>query len=349
MKREEKAYRDRSVDVMKGLLVVQMVLCHCVQFFGNESRTVQKEICEYINLTTFSGFLFAFGLSCYYAYFSRSLRDSWRRMVRTAVKCLLAFYLSSLCYIAFVEYDYYDPRVIKQVLLLQKYAGWSEFLASFFGIMVVGLAGFPLFRRMNGYLVALLGELGFLVTHLPYDQIQHPLLALFTGSGSYVTFPVFSYLFYFAAGVWFCKRRAEGKNKGEWLVAAAAVLLSVPEAVYYAQNGALSGRFPPDWQFIFGGAGFVYLYDRISRINIPVTAAEVFRKGLAEIGGNAIFYLLFTNIMIFSLSASKFKLRNLSFAVKIYVVLMLSAWFCQHLVRPKTSLARRDTSGAREK
>ena len=52
------------MDILKGILVLQMVLCHCIQFFGRDSKPIQKQICDYINLTTFSGFFFAFGGSC---------------------------------------------------------------------------------------------------------------------------------------------------------------------------------------------------------------------------------------------------------------------------------------------
>ena len=38
--------RDDAADIMKGILVLQMVLCHCIQFFGRDTKPVQKQICE---------------------------------------------------------------------------------------------------------------------------------------------------------------------------------------------------------------------------------------------------------------------------------------------------------------
>lgn len=356
--------RDRSLDVMKGILVLQMVLCHCIQFFGNESWPVQKQICDYINLTTFSGFLFTFGFACQYAYFRKSFREAAPHMAKNAVRMLIAFYLSGICYIAFVEYEYYDPGAVPQMLLLQKYPGWSEFLASFFGVILIGLVFFGLFRRMNGWILAGIGALSFGLTFLPYDRITHPWAALFVGSTECQTFPVLQYLFYFAAGVYLCKamsaqrggeaggragaggrgipaavsqcggkaggREGAGGKKSalRWAVPAAAVLLTIPELVFYLRTGELSGRFPPDAMFVFGAGAFVYLYYCLSR-----KLAKWNVHFLSAIGENAIFYLLFTNCVIFAFAGSNFKLRGIRFALQFYVLLMLSAWFCQHTVR----------------
>lgn len=332
------SHRDPSVDVLKGILVLQMVLCHCIQFFGKDSAPVQRQICDYINLTTFSGFLFAFGFGCQYAYFSKSFRTAALRMARTAAKCLLAFYLSSICYIAFVEYDYYDPRVFRQVFLLQKYAGWSEFLASFFGVMLLALVLFFVFQRMNGYLLAGVGGFSLALTFLPYDRIHHPWAALFIGSTDYTTFPVLQYLFYFAAGVYLCRRKG---GKG-WIPAAVAVLLSLPEVWCYGTTGYLSMRFPPDWRYVFGASAVVYFYYLISRRlcaeQKSVRAVAALRNVLSQLGKNAVFYLLFSNLLIFSFAGSNFKMKKISFAVEFYVLLMLAAWFCQHLIKGERAL-----------
>lgn len=422
-----KAARDWSLDIMKGLLVMQMVLCHCIQFFGNESWPVQKELCEYINLTTFPGFLFTFGAACQYAYFSKKFTQAAPRMLKDALKMLIAFYLSGICYIAFVEYDYYDPRVVPQLLTLQKYPGWSEFLASFFGVLLVAILLFGIFKRINLLILAVIGLISWRCTFLPYERITHPWLALFVGSTNYLTFPVLQYLFYFASGAWICKTMAAGKGggkdtrkgtgkgmgkapgngtgksvgKGEetgedeskyvgeskgaeeskvegndkrngvntaeavgqtareqtakerveisvsgprlkekvlntvsskkgWLIVLAAVLLSIPGLRHYARVRELSMRFPPDAAFVFGASMFVCLYYYLSRF-LAARPARI--RILSVIGENALFFLLFTNCVIFAFAGSRFKLRGFSFALLFYVLLMLSAWFVLHTVR----------------
>lgn len=318
--------RDRSIDVMKGILVIQMVLCHCIQFFGNDSWPIQKQVCDYINLTTFPGFLFAFGFACNYAYFSKSFIKAVPRMIKTAVKMLLAFYISSICYIAFVEYDYYDPRVPLQVVRLEKYAGWSEFLASFFAIMLIGAALFVAFQRINVWILAGIGVIGFALTYLPYSRITNPWVALIVGSRHYITFPILQYLFYFAAGVWLCKN---GMKRWKWMLAV-AFLLSVPEFVHYLGTDGLSDRFPPDGAFVFGASVIVFLYYVLSR---KLSGMNV--RILSVIGEDSIFYLLFTNIIIFAFAGSRFRQGGIQFAIVFYLLLMLTAWFCQHTVSRK--------------
>lgn len=321
--------RDDSVDIMKGMLVLQMVLCHCIQFFGRDSKPVQQQICDYINLTTFSGFLFTFGLSCWYAYFSRGFRYAAPRMLRTALKCLAAFWISSICYIGLVELDYYDPRVFRQILLLEKYAGWSEFLASFAGVMAAGLLLFSLFQKQNGYLTALCLAAGGLLTLIPYDRISDPRAALFVGSAHWITFPVLQYLFYFAAGVWFSRR----KIVWDFRILLVCAVLTLPELISYIRGGYLTNRFPPDAWFLFGAALFLYLYYLLAH---ALAARPVFGgicAFLRGIGMNTVFCLLLSNLAIFSFSAGKFKQRTFAFALLFDLVLMAAIWFILHLVR----------------
>lgn len=318
--------RDRSIDILKGILVIQMVLCHCIQFFGNESWPIQKQVCDYINLTTFPGFLFSFGFACNYAYFSKNWGKAVPRMIKTAVKMLLVFYLSSICYIAFVEYDYYDPRVPLQVVRLEKYAGWSEFLASFFAIMLIGAALFGVFRKINVWILSGIGVIGFALTYLPYSRITNPWVALLVGSRHYITFPVLQYLFYFAAGVWLCKK---GIEHWKWILST-AVFLSVPEFVHYFGTGELTSRFPPDGAFVFGASIVVFLYYMLSR-----KLSDMNVRILSVIGEDSIFYLLLTNIIIFAFAGSRFRQGGIHFAIKFYFLLILAAWFCQHTVKRK--------------
>ena len=320
--------RDDAADIMKGILVLQMVLCHCIQFFGRDTKPVQKQICDYINLTTFSGFMFTFGLSCWYAYFSRSFRQAAPRMIRTALKCLAAFWISSICYIGLVELDYYDPRVFRQIILLEKYAGWSEFLASFAGVMLVWLLLFGLFQRQNGWLTLLCLAAGGLLTLIPYGRIGDSRAALMIGSTGWITFPVLQYLFYFAAGVWFCRR----KIIWDFRIFLVCVMLSLPEIVCYIRSGCLTDRFPPDGWFLFGAVLFLYLYYQLAHAlagRWPCSRICAFLRGL---GMNTVFCLLLSNLVIFSFSAGKFKQRTFEFALLFYLVLMAALWFVLHLV-----------------
>jgi fucose 4-O-acetylase-like acetyltransferase len=82
--------RDEGIDIFKGILIILMILAHVIQFFGSNS-TVLSWLSVYVNLTTFSGFYFAFGYSSEIAYFSKEYSNVKKRMLITALKLLLAF------------------------------------------------------------------------------------------------------------------------------------------------------------------------------------------------------------------------------------------------------------------
>ena len=313
--------RDEAVDVMKGILVLQMVLCHCIQFFCDDANLAVHILRDYINLTTFSGFFFAFGVTSWYAYFRRPFRASIRRMLRTAVRLLFAFWISSICYVGLKELRYFDPRQIGLILSFHKYAGWSEFLASFFGVMVIGIVLFAVFQRINWLTVVILCAVSAATTFLPRSAVTSPLAALFVGSTQYTTFPVISYLFYFAFGVWICKNQWKWKP---WLFGMAAAAF-LPEFYYYLRHCSLTDRFPPDLWFLAGGALAVYLYFLLSQ--------KIRLRFLQEVGANSLFYLLVTNIVIFAFAGSKYKVYSIRYAVIFYLLLISGTWYLQTLVR----------------
>lgn len=238
--------RVREIDIMKGLLVLAMILCHCIQFFGEESTGLQKYLADFINLTTFSGFLFCFGYVCELTYYQKSFRKAVVKMGKNAVRMLIAFYISGIAYIAFAQRKSFSFERIFRVLLLREYPGWSEFLASFAAVLAAGIVLYPLMKRMNGKILMGITALSLAGCFLPYEQIHNPYLALLVGSSDYITFPVLQYGVFFAAGVWFCKK----KNSWDRKTLAAAVVAGIEFSIYYAKNGWLPGRFPPGILFI---------------------------------------------------------------------------------------------------
>ena len=87
--------RDDSLDMMKGCLTVLMVLSHLtyvVPFDGIGKFNA------YVNLTTFSGFMFCFGYVCWKAYIENEREDVVRRLLKGACKSLCAFYICGLGY-----------------------------------------------------------------------------------------------------------------------------------------------------------------------------------------------------------------------------------------------------------
>ena len=148
-----KKERNQEIDIMKGLLTLAMILCHCLQFFGKEDAGIEKILVNVINLTTFSGFLFCFGFVCCLAYFQGDTKRGIAHMLRNMIRLLLAFYISGIAYMAFKEQKIFRKDFLWEILTLRRYPGWSEFLASFAAVLLAGAVLLPVLRKTNGWVV----------------------------------------------------------------------------------------------------------------------------------------------------------------------------------------------------
>ena len=91
--------RDFTIDAVKGLLVIGMVYAHVLQFFSPMNfHPGFRAVSEYANLITFSGFVFCFGYTNQLAYYSKPFSNVYRKMLITALKTLIAFYVSGIAF-----------------------------------------------------------------------------------------------------------------------------------------------------------------------------------------------------------------------------------------------------------
>ena len=134
-KMRENQNRNHAIDMMKGWLAVLMTISHLTyvtSYWTNHIFT--KRFNAYVNLTTFSGFLFCFGYVCWSAYIDTDKKEVEKKLLHGAVKTLAAYYVSGISYLIF----YGKPSIdILSVLLLQKIPSLSEFLLSFLLIYII--------------------------------------------------------------------------------------------------------------------------------------------------------------------------------------------------------------------
>ncbi len=315
--------RKREIDICKGILTFTMILCHCIQFFGYEDQGVQMVLVNVINITTFSGFLFCFGYASDLAYYQKEWKASVPRMAKNAVRILLAFYISGLAYMICVEDKIFRQDLIMDILFLKRYPGWSEFLASFTAVLAVGIVLFPVFKKMNGWMMAAAAVLSAAACFLPYGRVHNSWLALLIGSRDFITFPVVQYGVFFAAGIWMCRKKMVWNP---WILLG-TVLAAIPAAIQLAKVGYLPERFPPSVFYIAGGAVFVYLYYLLScgleRVREKTKGIEVLAGYLERIGKESLLYLLLSNMIIFALKASSFSFRSEMYAYVSFVVILI--------------------------
>lgn len=321
MHAEMKTGRKREIDIMKGILTVTMILCHSIQFFGEEKDFIQALLVNLINITTFSGFLFCFGYVGNMAYFQKNWTEGVRKMGKNALRILIAFYISGIAYVALVEGKIFRLDFIEEVLFLRKYPGWSEFLVSFSAMLLAAMICFPVYKRLNGWILIFLALLSGVFCFIPYDAVNNSWMALLVGSRHYVTFPVIQYSFFFAVGIWFCKNGIRWK----WQIFLLCLCLGVPCFYHYRTTGYLPERFPLSIWFLCGGSIFVYLYYLLACYMEKVQNGIFMRvtEYLERVGSESLYYLLFSNLMIFALDCSNFSFRSVGYGYIYFIVILL--------------------------
>lgn len=325
-----RAYR---IDILKGILTIQMIFAHCLQFYVDLDRNqTALHISEYINLTTFSGFLFCFGYASCLAYFGREWREAAGRLFKNALRLLAGFYLSSLCYVVFVEKIPLRTDLVLELLLFKRLAGWSEFLFSFALVMLLECILFPLFTEKCKWGLPGMAVISVLICLLPHREAGSIIGSLIGGTGG-AYFPVIPYGLYFLAGIWFARRRI-GFKKIILAIACGATIWHTIDYVWI--SGQQPSRFPLSFSYLIGGALYVYLYYLIATALEKKTEALPLRY-LAGIGRNSLFYLLLSNLIIFAVTATKFYKKEMNYSVGLFFVILFIIWYLQGLCKKKES------------
>ena len=294
--------RDLKMDFLKGLLVLGMVGCHVFQFFVPLNlHPVADRLTWYVNAVTFSGFVFTFGYTNTLAYYRKDFSSVWVKMLRNSWRLLLAFYGSGIAFRVFVTNQPMTFKMIKPILLLADMPGWSEFIISFAYFMVIGMVGFGLFQSLlkkPKWLLVISGLL-LMTTFIPYDLITFNPLGVLIGTRNFAVFPVLQYMPYYLLGMYFSE-----VNVGmDWKFGLGATLMTLSGFIYMAMNAwQLPGRFPPTIFWILLPGLPIYLY---YCMGILVTDRWEMGHLINGFGRYSMYYLLMSNVLIFSLSGTK--------------------------------------------
>lgn len=295
--------RERAIDLFKGLLVIGMVYCHTLQFFSDPQVYPNGQtVIDIVNLITFSGFVFGFGYVSQLAYYAKPFRQAAPRMLLTALKTLIGFYVSGIAYRLFIDGRRLSWDNIRPILTINDMPGWSEFLVSFTYLMLAGLVLFvPLRclaeRRWLGFAAA--GAL-LLTTLIPYGSIHGMKLGPLIGTRDFASFPVLQYFPYYLIGMLFARYRIGWNWKV--LVGAAAATGAFLWKWLSAEDRVLPERFPPSVWWIVGPAlllyGYYLLARQMERVPRPFAPIEA-------LGRNVLWYLVLSNVLIFALKSNQ--------------------------------------------
>lgn len=317
--------RNHSIDFMKGVLVIGMILAHVIQFLGKHN-VVTSEISSFINCITFSGFFFCFGYVFYVAYLSKTLSAVWERILNTSFKTLIAFYISGFCYCAVLKRGM-SQNWIWKILTLNYIPGYSEFLISFALVSLIGLIFFiPLQKSLKyKWLTLLIGIILLFTTFIPYPKVTCTQLGLLIGTKKFCAFPVLQYFPLWLAGAFFAKYKIKWSRN----VFIVAFWCSLTYLISKSLKSPLLVRFSPSALWIISPLFFIYCYYLISTIfckykwSVPII----------RIGQNTLFYLLSSNIIIFIITTLGLNRISLFYCILLTILILFIIKYFISIIR----------------
>ena len=316
--------RNIPIDFFKGILVVMMILAHSLQFFVNlNASVVASKISDYVNLTTFSGFVFAFGYVSYHAYLKKDFLAASKRLFINMLKLLFAFYISSFAFVVLIRNPFFSTDIVLDVLLVRWLAGYSEFLFSFVCLMVLCTVLFPLLKRLNSTGALIIIAVSLIATFIPYRDVN-PILGSFIGGTNFAYFSVVQYFGFFVIGIMFASKEIVFDKKALIIGLAATSVFLV-----YTHVFGLPSRFPVSAIWIIGPAGFLYIYYLLANY-MPISAKT---EVLANIGSKSLYYLVFSNILIFALYSSRFYEMGVPTALMVFCITVAICFFLASIVK----------------
>lgn len=292
------------MDFFKALLVFGMILAHTIQLAMHTENQVLLVFSRYINLVTFSGFLFSFGYVSRLAYLEKSRAAIWRRLLRNFLATLLAYYISAAALWAFPLLAAGEPlqlRSLLRILFFVRIQGYSEFLLSFAMLNVFVYCFFGLIQRAlhRNWLFFLILACCALSTFIDYSKVTLNLLGVFIGTTEFNAFPILQYFPYYLIGARLAGEQEAQKNKKAFL----AVSLCCTGAFFlYTALRGLPFRFPPSLPWVIGGSFFIALYYLLAE---QVEAARQrlpapFVRCCTFVGRNTLYFLLYSNLLLFA-------------------------------------------------
>lgn len=310
--------REKSIDFFKTLLVIGMITAHCIQFLGNMDTKIQYIISLFVNLITFSGFMFCFGYASNIAYFKKEKQDVFKKLIKNIFNILIVFYISGIGYSLLISNDLSLTKIVK-ILILWTIPGYSEFLAGFCVLNLMILLLFDKIKQIlsNKKIFLTVLIISLVCTFIPYKFIFINQIGLFIGSEKFSCYPVLQYLGYFLIGAYFQQNTIKYNLK--YLIV--STIGTSIFATYTLINNSVPKRFPPSFYWIVGSSLLLYVYYLIC---IYITNKFDVKQFVYFIGKNTLSFLLCSNIILFTLKHLLFNTHlNLLAIITLNIIVIL--------------------------
>lgn len=308
--------RNVAIDVFKGLLVIGMVLSHVLSFYGDGKSVFEGKIMLFINNITFSGFVFCYGYACWLSYFSKNMKEVYKRMLISGLKTLIAYYLSGIYISTITNQLHFTFPDILSVIIFQKLPIFSEFLIAFTLFIIIGLLLFHIFAIIaENKIIFWIIYTFFLSTSIfLYNGTKNTILSLFIGANGFYSFPVIQYMPFFLLGIYFARHKVKFNL---FIFIGAFIGSAYTLFEFFTKNGFVPQRNPPALTWLSGSMFFLYLYYLASNF---IASIKINTEIVQMPGRNVLFYLLVSNCIIV---AFRKRVNNL-FTCFIIAVVILS-------------------------
>lgn len=323
--------REKSIDLLKAILVLLMILAHTFQLIMRTDATPidkNNRLIIYINLICFSGFLFCFGYSAYIAYLRKDKKDIKLKLLKNIIKLLIAFYISGISYFVIV-YRSLDIFKIAEIFWLLYIPNYSEFLASFMILNLIILIFFNYFKKIleNKKIFITCIVISLILTCIPYNLMKHPWLSLIIGRNG-ICFPILQYMSLFLFGMYFAKFKPRFRISTMLFTLIAFIIFEIG----VSNNWNLVGRFPPKILWIVGSYFFIYILYYFSVYICKRYEESNFLNFILFIGRNTLIFLIISNLIIFIFHRYiPYKEVNVFLAINIYIFVTGMCYICSKI------------------
>ncbi|MDO8513543.1 MAG: acyltransferase family protein [bacterium] len=303
-----KPARDYSLDIIRGIVVLIMIIAHAIDFYHDGSSTFLHYLVISINTITFTIFLFLSGAIAYLVYLKNHYSEKTLfHHIGRRLGLLLGSYYVLVCISLFdkiISASLYDQlRLILDVLLFRNVPSYTEFLIPFllFSLLII-----PLRKTMTKLaeniplaITVSLGiyALGMLLYHISLPSYLIPWKALLVGHDSIYRFPIFQYFPIYIFGLqWgrYLVNTSNVKEKGitsQILLWLTAGILIISVAVYLLMNTPISHiflRWPPSVPFLLTGLLAIFILFRNVYSSKEYRHHPFIRDTLLLLGQNAL-------------------------------------------------------------
>lgn len=317
---QKNTVRDRSLDLFKGFLIVQMTFAHVLAFYGNGSLPWYW-VSQMVNLSTFGGFLFAFGWGAQLAWFPKEANYARPRILKASLRLHIGFLVSALLYQSLILNKYWEPSYLLDVLCFNAVPNYGQFLGSFTVATLAAAVLFGFWKNLKMGLGAILILIAILSTLIPSFHHWVPLAYVWQAE-KISTFPFFQYMHYWILGILLCRYQL---LKSLWL-GPIAFVLSLPTLIYAMLNKHMPVEYPPSLFWVCGGLFIHWIYLKLSQWLSNTEKSEF----LSEMGSKALYYLLGSNLLIFAFRGHIPHGNDMSFcAIVSALFLAFLYWFAQ--------------------